>query len=59
MPTAATAAMQKVIATPHIGGLTPRAIEAQAPRTVEQVRVLVSGTLPDGAVKAAAWTHKI
>ena len=51
--------MPKVIATPHIGGLTPREIEAQALRTVEQVRVLVSGTLPDSAVKAAAWTRKI
>jgi D-3-phosphoglycerate dehydrogenase / 2-oxoglutarate reductase len=59
MPTAAIAAMPNVIATPHIGGLTPRDIEAQALRTVEQVRVLVSGTLPDGAVKAAAWTRKI
>jgi len=26
---------------------------------VEQVRALVSGTVPDGAVNAATWTGKI
>jgi D-3-phosphoglycerate dehydrogenase / 2-oxoglutarate reductase len=59
MPTPAIAAMPNVIATPHIGGLTPPAIEAQALHTVEQVRALVSGTVPDGAVNAATWTRKI
>jgi D-3-phosphoglycerate dehydrogenase len=59
MPTPAVAALPNVIATPHIGGLTPPAIEAQALHTVEQVRALVSGTVPDGAVNAATWTRKI
>ena len=59
MPTPAIAALPNVIATPHIGGLTPPAIEAQALHTVEQVRALVSGAVPDGAVNAATWTRRI
>jgi len=59
MPTPAIAAIPNVIATPHIGGLTPPAIEAQALHTVEQVRALVSRAVPDGAVNAEAWTRKI
>jgi D-3-phosphoglycerate dehydrogenase / 2-oxoglutarate reductase len=59
MPTPEIAAMPNVIATPHIGGLTPPAIEAQALHTVEQVRALVSGAVPDGAVNAETWARKI
>ena len=59
MPTPAIAAIPKVIATPHIGGLTPPAIEVQALHTVEQVRALVSQAVPDGAVNTATWTRKI
>jgi D-3-phosphoglycerate dehydrogenase len=59
MPTPAIAALPNVIATPHIGGLTPPAIEAQALNTVEQVRALVSHAVPDGAVNAETWTRKI
>ena len=59
MPTPAIAALPNVIATPHIGGLTPPAIEAQALHTVEQVRALVSGAVPDGAVNTASWTRRI
>jgi D-3-phosphoglycerate dehydrogenase len=58
MPTSAIAALPNVIATPHIGGLTPPAIEAQALNTVEQVRALVSGTVPEGAVNAESWTRR-
>jgi D-3-phosphoglycerate dehydrogenase len=39
-----------VIATPHIAGLTPGAIEHQAFDTVEQVHALLSGKSPKGAV---------
>jgi D-3-phosphoglycerate dehydrogenase / 2-oxoglutarate reductase len=59
MPTPALAALPNVIATPHIGGLTPPAIEAQALHTVEQVRALVSGAVPEGAVNTATWTRRI
>jgi len=59
MPTPAIAALPNVIATPHIGGLTPPAIEAQALHTVEQVRALVSGAVPDGAVNTPTWTRRI
>jgi D-3-phosphoglycerate dehydrogenase len=41
-----------VIATPHIAGLTPQAIEHQAFDTVNQVRELLSGRMPPGAVNA-------
>jgi len=59
MPTPTLAALPYVIATPHIGGLTPPAIEAQALHTVEQVRTLLSGAVPDGAVNAASWRRRI
>ncbi len=59
MPTPAIAALPNVIATPHIGGLTPPAIEAQALNTVEQVRALVSGAIPEGAVNTNTWTRRI
>jgi D-3-phosphoglycerate dehydrogenase len=59
MPTPAVAALAGVIATPHIGGLTPPAIEAQALNTVEQVRALVSGAVPEGAANPEAWTRRI
>ena len=58
MPTPAIAAMPNVIATPHIGGLTLPAIEAQALHTVEQVRALLSGAMPDGAANATTWTRR-
>ncbi len=59
MPTPAIAALPNVIATPHIGGLTPPAIEAQALNTVDQVRALVSGRVPEGAVNTETWTRRI
>jgi D-3-phosphoglycerate dehydrogenase len=46
-----------VIATPHIAGLTPAAVEHQAFDTVEQVRALVAGKVPSGAVNADRATR--
>ena len=58
MPTPDLAKLPNVIATPHIGGLTPPAIEHQALDTVEQVRALVRGEIPPGAVNHARWTRR-
>lgn len=61
MPSLELARHPRVIATPHIGGLTPAAIEHQAMETVAQVTELAQGRLPQGAVNAehahrlAAW----
>ena len=57
MPAATLAAHPKVVATPHVGGLTPPAIEHQAMDTVEQVRALVEGRLPAHAVNAEHATR--
>jgi D-3-phosphoglycerate dehydrogenase len=58
MPAPALAAHPRVIATPHIGGLTPEAAEHQAFDTVRQVAALAEGRLPDHAVNAAA-AHRL
>jgi D-3-phosphoglycerate dehydrogenase len=52
MPTPELAGLANVIATPHVGGLTPPATQAQALETVEQVRALLSGKLPHNALNA-------
>jgi len=54
MPSPNLARLANVTATPHIGGLTPTAIEAQAMETVEQVKALVSGKMPHNAVNPEA-----
>jgi D-3-phosphoglycerate dehydrogenase / 2-oxoglutarate reductase len=58
MPSAELAKLPNVIATPHIGGLTPPAIESQSLETVRQVQAIVSGEIPAGAVNAAHWTRR-
>ncbi len=58
MPSAALAKLPNVIATPHIGGLTPQAIEHQALETVRQVAVIIKGEAPVGAVNAEHWTRR-
>jgi D-3-phosphoglycerate dehydrogenase len=58
MPSPSLAAHPKVIATPHIGGLTPQAIAHQAFDTVRQVEALAAGRVPPGAVNAEA-AHRL
>ena len=58
MPTPGLARLPNVIATPHIGGLTPQAIEHQARETVRQVAAIVNGEAPPGAVNAERWTRR-
>jgi D-3-phosphoglycerate dehydrogenase len=57
MPSPHLARRPDVIATPHIGGLTPAAIEGQAMETVAQVREVLQGKAPEGAVNAASATR--
>ena len=52
MPSKLLSSHPKVIATPHIGGLTPPAIEHQALETVTQVAELLKGNAPKGAINA-------
>jgi D-3-phosphoglycerate dehydrogenase len=58
MPTPELARFSNVIATPHIGGLTPQAIEHQALETVRQVEAIIKGEIPFGAVNADHWTRR-
>ncbi len=58
MPSPELACLPNVIATPHIGGLTPPASESQAMDTVRQVEALVKGEVPPGAVNADRWTRR-
>ena len=56
-PSPALARHPRVIATPHVGGLTPPAIEHQALETVEQLRSMLQGRAPVGAVNAERATR--
>ena len=57
MPSLRLARRADVIATPHIGGLTPQAIAHQALETVAQAGEIVRGKAPVGAVNAAQATR--
>lgn len=57
MPSPALARHPLVIATPHVGGLTPQAIEHQALETVAQVAEILQGRAPKGAVNTAQATR--
>jgi D-3-phosphoglycerate dehydrogenase len=59
MPTPDLARLPNVIATPHIGGLTPPAIESQSLETVDQVEAIIAGKAPLGAVNAEHWTRRV
>jgi len=47
----------KIIATPHVGGLTPEASAHQAMDSVRQVQALIAGQLPEPCVNAAYATR--
>ena len=57
MPSPVLARHPQVIATPHIGGLTPQAAEHQALETVAQVADILQGRAPKGAVNADQATR--
>lgn len=46
-----------VVATPHLGGLTPENADAQARSSVEQVAAMIDGELPPRAVNPDAATR--
>jgi D-3-phosphoglycerate dehydrogenase len=58
MPTPELAKLHNMIATPHVGGLTPQAIEHQSSETVRQVAKIIAGEIPGGAVNAERWTRR-
>ena len=58
MPTPDIAKLPNVIATPHVGGLTPQAIEHQSLETVRQVEKIIAGEIPVGAVNADHWSRR-
>ena len=57
MPTPSVARHPKVIATPHVAGLTPQAIEHQSLETVAQAAEILAGRAPKGSVNAQAATR--
>jgi D-3-phosphoglycerate dehydrogenase len=59
MPAPDLARFSNVIATPHIGGLTPPAIESQSLETVDQVEAIIAGKAPIGAVNAEHWSRRL
>jgi D-3-phosphoglycerate dehydrogenase len=56
-PALELASHPKVVAMPHIGGLTPQAVEYQALETVEQVAAILQGRAPTGSVNAEQATR--
>ncbi|MSP74646.1 MAG: hydroxyacid dehydrogenase [Rhodospirillaceae bacterium] len=58
MPSPELARLPNVIATPHVGGLTPPASESQAMDTVRQVEALVKGEVPPGPANLDRWTRR-
>lgn len=59
MPSPHIARRIDVIATPHIAGLTPQAIEHQALETVRQAAEIVQGRAPIGAVNTEKATRLV
>jgi D-3-phosphoglycerate dehydrogenase / 2-oxoglutarate reductase len=57
MPSPHLARRADVIATPHIAGLTPEAIEHQAVETARQAAALIRGEIPAGAVNTDKATR--
>jgi D-3-phosphoglycerate dehydrogenase len=57
MPSPWLAAHPRVIATPHVGGLTPQAAEHQAMDTVMQIRAMLAGETPPHAVNLPQATR--
>ena len=57
MPSPALAGHPRVLATPHIAGLTPEAAEHQSLETVAQLSELLAGRMPAGALNPQQATR--
>lgn len=53
-PSPELASRPGVVATPHLGGLTPENADAQAMSSVDQIRAIVAGEMPPRAVNTDA-----
>ena len=51
-PSLSLARRPDVVATPHLGGLTPENADAQARSSVEQIEAMLAGSVPPRAVNA-------
>ena len=51
-PSPHLAALPRVVATPHLGGLTPANADAQAISAVEQTRAVIEGKMPERTLNA-------
>lgn len=58
-PSESLASMPGVVATPHLGGLTPENADAQASSSVEQIAAMLSGELPPRTVNPDHATNLI
>jgi D-3-phosphoglycerate dehydrogenase len=56
-PSPELASRAGVVATPHLGGLTPENADAQAMSSVEQVRAISAGVMPPRSVNAEHATR--
>ncbi len=56
-PSPGLVARPGVVATPHLGGLTPENANAQAASSVEQVQAMLAGSMPPRTVNADAATR--
>jgi D-3-phosphoglycerate dehydrogenase len=57
VPPVALGALPNVVAAPHIGGLVPEAMTAQAADTVEQVAAILAGRMPKFALNPGSATR--
>ncbi|MEM9203499.1 MAG: NAD(P)-dependent oxidoreductase [Actinomycetota bacterium] len=55
-PDPTLAARPDVVATPHLGGLTPENADAQARSSVEQIAALLAGERPPRLANPEVWT---
>jgi D-3-phosphoglycerate dehydrogenase len=56
-PTPSLAGRPGVVATPHLGGLTPENADAQAASSVEQVEAMLAGEMPPRTVNPGAGSR--